>query len=66
MNTHPIPRSSKSISHQKKSTVHSVAPLCDTTLMMIDQAIVNDQQGVLGRKFDLNEYKALLEEADDE
>lgn len=66
MNTHPVPHCNKSIFHQKKSVAHSVAPLCDTTLVMIDQAVVNDQRGVLGRKFDLNEYKALLEETDDE
>ena len=46
-------------------TSYQPLPLCDATLKMIDQTIANDQVGVLGHRFDLSQYKELLEEADD-
>lgn len=49
-----------------KVAAYQPLPLSDATLRMIDQAIANDQAGILGRKFDLTQYKDLLEEEDDE
>jgi len=48
------------------SLPYQLFPIGDATLAMIDQAIANDQEGVLDCKFDLNLFKELLEEADDE
>ncbi len=66
MNTKPLPSYTEPVYPIVKIAAYQPLPLSDATLRMIDQAIANDQAGIRGHKFDLSQYKELLEEVDDE
>jgi len=66
MNPKPRPSYTEPVHPSVRIAAYQPLPLSDATLRMIDQAIANDQAGILGHKFDLSQYEELLEEADDE